>query len=59
MMSYRQKLKDEIKAVGIAALYFGGWIAGLLFLKSLHTVPLKPACFIANLATGTFLKKPI
>ena len=34
-MSYKLKLKDEIKAVGIAALYFGGWIAGLLFLKFL------------------------
>ena len=34
-MSFKQKLKDEIKAVGIAALYFGFWIAGLLLLKTL------------------------
>jgi len=30
-----QKLKDEIKAIGIAALYFGLWIAALLLIKSL------------------------
>lgn len=34
-MSLREKLKDEIKAVGIAALYFGCWIAALLLVKSL------------------------
>jgi hypothetical protein len=34
-MSLKQKLKEEIKAVGIAALYFGCWIAALLFIKSL------------------------
>jgi len=34
-MSFKQKLKDEIKAIGIAALYFGCWIAALLLLKSL------------------------
>ena len=34
-MSFKQKLKDEIKAIGIAALYFGCWIGVLLLLKSL------------------------
>jgi hypothetical protein len=34
-MSLKQKLKDELKAVGIAALYFGCWIAALLLVKSL------------------------
>jgi hypothetical protein len=34
-MSFKQKLKDEMKAVGIAALYFGCWIGALLLLKSL------------------------
>lgn len=34
-MSIKQKLREEIKAVGIAALYFGSWIAALLLLKSL------------------------
>jgi hypothetical protein len=34
-MGCMQKLKDEIKAVGIAVLYFGSWIAGLLLFKSL------------------------
>jgi hypothetical protein len=34
-MSFKQKLKDEIKAVGLAALYFGCWIGALLLLKSL------------------------
>jgi hypothetical protein len=34
-MSFKQKLKEEIKAIGIAALYFGSWIAALLLLKSL------------------------
>jgi hypothetical protein len=34
-MGFQQKLKDEIKAIGIAALYFGCWIAALLLLKSL------------------------
>jgi hypothetical protein len=34
-MSLKQKLNEEIKAVGIAALYFGCWIAALLLLKSL------------------------
>jgi hypothetical protein len=28
-------MKDEFKAVGITALYFGCWIAGLLLIKSL------------------------
>ena len=35
IMSMKQKLKDELKAVGIAALYFGCWIAALLLIKSL------------------------
>ncbi len=34
-MSFRQKLKDEIKDIGIAALYFGCWLGGLLLLKLL------------------------
>jgi hypothetical protein len=34
-MSFKQKLKDEMKAIGIAALYFGCWIGALLLLKSL------------------------
>jgi hypothetical protein len=34
-MSFKQKLKDEIKDIGIAALYFGCWIGALLLLKSL------------------------
>lgn len=34
-MSLKQKLKDEIKAIGVAALYFGCWIGALLLLKSL------------------------
>jgi hypothetical protein len=34
-MSFKQKLKDEIKAIGVAALYFGCWIGVLLLFKSL------------------------
>ena len=34
-MSITQKLKEEAKAIGITALYFGTWIASLLLLKSL------------------------
>ena len=34
-MSFKQKLKDEAKAVVIAALYFGCWIAALLLIKTL------------------------
>ena len=34
-MSWQQKLKHELKAVAIAALYFGSWIAALLMLKQL------------------------
>jgi len=34
-MSFKQKLKDEMKAIIIAALYFGSWIGALLLLKSL------------------------
>ena len=34
-MSFKQKLKDEIKDIGIAVLYFGCWIGALLSLKSL------------------------
>jgi hypothetical protein len=30
-----QELKDELTAIGIAALYFGFWIAALLLIKSL------------------------
>jgi hypothetical protein len=34
-MSFKQKLKNEITAIGIAATYFGCWIAALLLLKTL------------------------
>jgi len=34
-MSFKQKLKEEIKKVGTVALYFGCWIAVLLVIKSL------------------------
>jgi hypothetical protein len=34
-MNFKQKLKVELKEVGIAALYFGCWIAALLLVKSL------------------------
>ena len=34
-MSFKQKLKEETKVIGIAALYFGCWIGALLLLKSL------------------------
>jgi len=34
-MSLQQKLKHELKAVGVAALFFGTWIAALLVLKDL------------------------
>jgi hypothetical protein len=34
-MSLKQKLKKEIKDIGIAALYFGCWLGVLLLLKSL------------------------
>jgi hypothetical protein len=34
-MSFTQKLKDEMKAIGVAALYFGCWIGAMLLLKSL------------------------
>jgi hypothetical protein len=32
-MSFRQKLREEIKAVALATLYFGSWIAVLMVLK--------------------------
>lgn len=34
-MHFRQKLKEELKALVISALYFGCWIFGLLLIKSL------------------------
>ena len=34
-MSPQQKLIHEVKAVGLAALYFGGWIAAMILLKQL------------------------
>jgi hypothetical protein len=34
-MSFKQQLKYEIKAIGLAALYFGSWTGALLLLKSL------------------------
>ena len=32
-MSFGAKLKEELKAVGIAALYFGCWIFTLMVVK--------------------------
>jgi hypothetical protein len=34
-MSLQQKLKHELKAVGLATLYFGVWIGALMILKTL------------------------
>ena len=34
-MRFKQKLNKEIKALGIAAGYFGCWVAALLLIKSL------------------------
>lgn len=34
-MNFKQRMKDEIKTVGTAALYFGCWIAALLVIKAL------------------------
>jgi hypothetical protein len=34
-MNFKQKIKEEMKAVGVAALYFGCWIGALLLLKTL------------------------
>ncbi len=34
-LSLTQKLKHEIRAVGLAALYFGCWLAALLLIKQL------------------------
>jgi hypothetical protein len=34
-MSFKQKLKDEIKAVALATLYFATWIGVLMVLKKL------------------------
>jgi len=34
-MSFTQKLKEEIKSVLVAALYFGCWIFSLLIIKTL------------------------
>jgi len=34
-MSFKLKLKNEMKAIGIAALYFGSWIGALFLLKFL------------------------
>lgn len=34
-MNFTAKLGHELKALGMAALYFGGWIAMLLTIKSL------------------------
>jgi hypothetical protein len=32
-MSFKQKLREEVKEIGIAALFFGCWIGALLLLK--------------------------
>lgn len=37
-MGFKQKLKAEIKAVGIASLYFGCWIFALMVIKWLVLV---------------------
>ena len=34
-MGWREKLKDEIKEMGIAASYFAAWIAAMLLIKTL------------------------
>jgi hypothetical protein len=34
-MNMKKRLKHELKAVGLAMLYFGSWIAALLLLKQL------------------------
>jgi len=34
-MSFKQKLKQEIKSVGLATLYFACWLAVLLLIKQL------------------------
>ena len=34
-MSFKQKLKHEIKTVGLVTLYFGCWLAVLLLIKQL------------------------
>lgn len=34
-MSLKQKLRHELKAIGLAALYFGCWLAALLVMKKL------------------------
>lgn len=33
-MPFKHKLNEEIKAIAIAALYFGCWLAALLLVKS-------------------------
>jgi len=33
-MPFKQLLKEEIKAIGIAFLYFGCWLVVLLLVKS-------------------------
>jgi hypothetical protein len=44
-MGIKQKLLDEIRAVGIAALYFGCWIGALLLFKSLVLAEYKIAFY--------------
>lgn len=34
-MSFREKLVEELKAVGVVAAYFGCWIAAILWLKKI------------------------
>jgi hypothetical protein len=34
-MNLRQKLKDEIRAVAVATLYFAAWIGVLVLLKTI------------------------
>ena len=40
-MSFKGKLHEEIKAVGIAALYFGSWIAALSVDRRLNKPTIK------------------
>lgn len=51
-MGFKQKLKEEIKAILKTALYFGCWILALLFLKYLVLAEYKIAFHGWSLALG-------
>jgi hypothetical protein len=51
-MGFMQKMKDEFKAVGLAALYFGSWIAALLLLKFLILAEYQIAFHKWSMAVG-------